>query len=604
MLDQSFPVDSEIPECVHVSRNTLDTILPLRLQVDENGTIVDAGRTFRKLLPNEKLLGEPLANFLRLKRPRHKLSYKRISELVGQKLVFETALGESFTLQAMVIELDAPSHWIINFSLGSDLTDVIERFNLHSKDFCPIDSTIDLMQVAAMQSELLSTSRDLTAKLEASRQDAERRALTDELTKLPNRRGFRQHLKGLCRGDDGEDIALNILHIDLDNFKNINDRYGHAIGDEVLIKAAEIIKSILRPEDFVARTGGDEFVVVLSDDLGLDGSELVAERIVARLSEPFSVDGYTCQIGASVGLNAGTILDLDNLDQLIIDADRALYEAKNSGRGQLRTFDHRMRSRYDELSALGIEMVDAIEADQFTAYYQPKVSVEHGKLWGVEALARWHHPKLGTLSAGQFLNAAERGNLVSRIDEIVMHKAFDAVAAWESDGLFVPYVSINVTAAKLGDPRFVEMLLSATARAGILPSRVGLEVLETVLIEDSSQQLISTIERMSELGFKIELDDFGTGHASISNLRRIPVDVVKIDRSLVQGIDTDDGLRRITASVVELLNNLDITPLAEGVETAPELSTLAQLNCAVVQGYHLAKPLPAEQLRRWAMTKK
>ncbi len=603
MLDLVPPIAGVDVHSVTVSKVSLDAVMPLRLQVDDSGVIIDAGRTFQKLLPDQQLLGELFTNFIRLSKPRHLAGYQHVSELVGQKLVFNAVAHSDFSLQAMVIELQEPTTWLFSFSLGSNLSSVIDTFGLHSKDFSLIDSSVDLMQVAAMQAELLSTSRDLTTRLEASRQEAERRALTDELTGLPNRRAFRQHLNELSTTASADEKTLNVLHIDLDNFKNINDRYGHAVGDGVLIKAAELILSTLRPNDFVARIGGDEFVIALFDDATIEDAHTIAQRIVTRLSEPFSIDGYTCQIGASVGLNACLVSDECDLEQIIIDADRALYEAKNAGRGQFRTFDHRMRSRYDEINALGKEMIDAIEADQFDAFFQPKVSLGSGEIWGVEALARWHHPKLGTLSAGHFLGAAEQNNLVSRLDEIVTRKALLALAGWDAKGLKIPHVSINITAARLGDPKFVEMLLATTAKASVLPSRVGLEVLETVLIEGTSEQLISTIERMSELGFTIELDDFGTGHASISNLRRIPVDVVKIDRTLVRDIDKDDELRRITGSVVDLINNLGIIPLAEGVETAEELTTLSDLNCAVVQGYYLAKPMSYSELLKWATSR-
>ena len=339
---------------------------------------------------------------------------------------------------------------------------------------------------------------------------------------------------------------------------------------------------------------------MLCHDLGPEDAHRIAQRIVTHLSEPIRVGEHTCQIGASIGLNSCVNPDQHELDQIIIDADRALYEAKNSGRGQYRAFDHSMRARYDKINALGTYIIDAIEADEFLPYFQPKVSLDGQQLWGVEALARWQHPKLGTLSAGHFLAAAQQANLVSRLDDSIMRKAFRAVAHWEANGLFIPHVSINVTSARLSDPGFVELLLTAAAQAGILPSRVGLEVLETVLIEETSKQLITNIERLSKLGFIVELDDFGTGHASISNLRRIPVDVVKIDRSLINGIDADPGLRRITGSIVELLNSLEIAPLAEGVESGAELAVLEELNCAIVQGYHLARPMSFDDLMAWA----
>ena len=600
MQAQSLQCDLSRSQDVSISKAALDALLPLHLQVDASGCIVDAGRTFKKLFRGIDLVGAPVRAHLRLTKPRFLVGYKCFSELVGQKLAFEMEPDGATELQAMTVELGSPGTWLINFSLGSNLSDVIESLNLHSKDFSPIDSTIDLMQVAAMQADLLSMSRDLTARLEESRQDAERRALTDELTGLPNRRALRKHLKEFCDVDCDGHVVLNVLHVDLDNFKNINDSYGHAIGDQVLKKSAEIIKSTMRPTDFVGRTGGDEFVVVLADDVATEAASQVAQRIVANLSEPLRVAGHTCQIGASVGLNTCINPNQHDLDQIIIDADRALYEAKTAGRGQYKTFDHSMRSRYDRINALGAEIIDAIEADQFAPFFQPKVKIETGDLWGVEALARWQHPKFGTLSAGHFLSAAQQTNPISRLDDTIMCKAFRAVTAWESQGLRVPHVSINVTSARLSDPGFIELLLASAAQAGILPSRVGLEILETVLIEDTSKQLITNIEKLSELGFIIELDDFGTGHASISNLRRIPVDVVKIDRSLISGIAADSGLRGITGSVVELLNSLGIKPLAEGVESAAEVAILKELKCDIVQGYHIARPMPFDDLIAWA----
>lgn len=433
---------------------------------------------------------------------------------------------------------------------------------------------------------------------EMGEKKSERLALTDELTGLPNRRALHELLRRAETSGWPHD-AVAVMHIDLDKFKQINDTLGHAAGDLALRHATKAMTTHTRQEDFLARVGGDEFVLVFFGDLPEQTLADRAESLIADISLPFAYEGKECNIGGSVGIAYGTIVDGVPLDRYMNNADLALYTAKNAGRGTFRFFTPDLRTQYEELEELQADIREGLESDQFEPYFQPQVEGRSGKIVGLEALARWNHPTRGLLTPFHFLDAAEDCGLLDQLDRLIMEKTFQATRACLDGGLKIPQVSLNLTASRLREVDLVDSLLFAADSAGLEPDMIGIEILESAMIDTNSEQMLANIKNLSRAEFLVELDDFGTGHASISNLRNFKVDRIKIDRSFVKDVHLYSELAKITSAMIGLAHSLRIDALAEGVETPEERLVLNALGCDHIQGFGVAKPMPGSEIRAW-----
>lgn len=584
-----------------LSRATLDALMPFHLRLDASGEIIDAGRTLAKLCSDTPLIGTPFFQRFSVCKPRNIKDITALEKKLGQKLFVESATDRSLKLRGMAVAVDGSGTFILNFSLAGDIADITGRFQLKTHDFAPADSSVDLLYLIETQATVLADLRDLTQRLQDAKAEAEHLAITDALTGLPNRRALTTALarRLALKDSPGERPGFALMQIDLDGFKSVNDTISHAAGDEVLKHAASILRSEIHHANMLARTGGDEFVAVIDRCPERYQVEQMCHRIIDRLSIPIPYEDRCCKIGASIGVAYCEDAAEYDADRLLVDADLALYESKRAGRGRVRFFVGAMREQHDAINQLAAEIDDAIAADAFEPFFQPQINAITGRLEGFEALARWRHPVRGILSPHHFLYVASQANLLPRIDDLIVSKAFEAAARWRANGHDVPKVSINVTAARLGDPNFIDLLIDAAFHAGLAPECVGIEILESVLLDDESDQIVQNIKALAAMGFRLELDDFGTGHASISNLRKVPVSVVKIDRSLISGVDHDTELSKIAGAIIQLAHNLDVTPLAEGVETADEIRTLIDLGCASFQGYCIARPMPEDQVEGW-----
>jgi diguanylate cyclase (GGDEF)-like protein len=501
----------------------------------------------------------------------------------------------------MAVATGDPGQLLLNFSLAGDIAEITGRFKLKGHDFAPADSSVDMLYLIETQAVVLSDLRDLTKRLHEAKAEAEHQALTDMLTGLPNRRALTIALarRLTLRDSSGRRPGFALMQIDLDGFKSVNDTISHAAGDEVLKHAASILRSEIHHANMLARTGGDEFVAVIDRCPERHEVEQMCHRIIDRLSIPIPFEDRYCKSGASIGV---AYCDDDpeyDADRLLVDADLALHESKRAGRGRVRFFVGAMREQHDALNQLAAEIETAIETDAFEPFFQPQINAITGRLEGFEALARWRHPARGILSPQHFLSVARLSNLLPRIDELIVPKAFQAAAKWRAKGHDVPKISINVTAERLEDPNFIQTLIDAASHANLAPACIAIEILESVLLDDDADQIVENIKKLAVLGFRLELGDFGTGHASISNLRKVPVSQIKIDRSLISGVDHDTELSKVAGAIIQLAHNLDVTPLAEGVETAGEIRTLVDLGCAAFQGYCIARPMPEDQVEGW-----
>lgn len=451
------------------------------------------------------------------------------------------------------------------------------------------------LELSAVNASIL-TAASLVAEMGA--RDTAKLALTDELTGLPNRRALHDLLHRMeAAGWSSEDVA--IMQVDLDKFKQINDTLGHAAGDAALQHAAAAMKALIHKEDFLARVGGDEFAMVFFGPALEEKLAQRAKNLIAGISAPFLFDGKKCHIGGSVGIACGNRSDNLPLDRYLINADLALYTAKSDGRGTFRFFTPNLRTRHEEKEELQAQIRDGLELNQFEPYFQPQVEGRSGRLVGLESLARWNHPTRGLLSPFHFLDAADDAGLLEALDRALMLQTFSMMNSWMKKGLKIPQVSINLTANRLMEVNLVDSLLYAIEQADLTPSMVGVEILESAMIDNNSSQMIKNIGDLSDADFKVELDDFGTGHASISNLRNFRVDRIKIDRSFVKDVHLYSELSKITAAMIGLAHSLRVDALAEGVETPEERLVLNALGCDHIQGYGVSRPIAGTEVEDW-----
>ena len=427
-------------------------------------------------------------------------------------------------------------------------------------------------------------------------------AMHDQLTGLANRRALEEHLGAMIAGRTGETGRAALFHIDLDRFKQVNDMYGHAAGDEILRHAAQAMKTKRRPDDLIARIGGDEFVVVLKEVESEEVAAGIAERMIASISSPIEIWNDVVNVGASIGI---AFLDgaESDIERILANADMALYIAKGAGRGRHSFYSAETRRQFETDMSLLRELRTGLENGEIIAYFQPQIDVANNRLIGFEALARWAHPTRGTLGPGHFLSLAFDNGLGDRLSDIIVREAISALRDWRGKGLDIPCVSVNFAAKQLRDNGLTEYLDDALFQAGLSPDDITIEVLESVLFGDDADPAHATISQLKRRGYRIELDDFGTGHASISNLRKFRVDGVKLDRVFVTGVDSDSEQEMILRTLIDLCRNLGIGCLAEGVETDAERSKLLALGCSRIQGYAVAKPMARNEVVDWVRSR-
>ena len=423
--------------------------------------------------------------------------------------------------------------------------------------------------------------------------DVQHRALHDHLTGLPNRTLLLERFERWVARAQRKRGAATLLFVDVDNFKLINDGLGHAAGDQLLMSLAARLKSVVRPSDTVARVGGDEFVL-LCEDAGSEAAAVdVVTRIMAAVSEPFALGGREQHVAASVGI---AMADTSSEASVVIqDADAAMYRAKELGGARFELFDAAMRSRSLRRLELESELRRALERHEFHNLYQPLVRAGSDRPVAVEALVRWEHPERGTISPAEFIPVAEETGLIVEIGRQVLMEACRQVAEWSevSEAGAELEIAVNLSPRQVADPSLVEDVAHVLEATGLEPARLSLEITETAIINDADATGV-TLVRLKELGVHLVLDDFGTGYSSLSHAKHFPIDQLKIDRSFVDGLGRDAGDSAIVAAVISMGRALDLSVVAEGVETEAQAEQLWSLGCPLAQGYLFARPLSAE----------
>ncbi|MBI5104893.1 MAG: EAL domain-containing protein [Solirubrobacterales bacterium] len=418
-----------------------------------------------------------------------------------------------------------------------------------------------------------------------------REALTDDLTALPNRRALFRELDVLTAGGERSGRSFSLLQLDLDGFKELNDTLGHQAGDELLIAVGRRLAAAT--PGVVALLGGDEFAAVVG---GADDAADVAQRIRTALESPLAIDGVNVAVHASIGI-ARFPEDAHDARELARRADVAMYDAKRSRSGVASYVPERDDHSLEHF-ALAAALRDAFDRDELWLAYQPQVDIATGRICGAEALLRWRHPVRGDVPPGVLLPIAERTGLMPKLTQFVLRRAVAQAAAWRRAGLDLR-MGVNVSAVVLVDENLPERVAAALKAESLTPDNLTIEVTEDAVMRDP-RRCIAILERIAKLGVEISVDDFGTGHSSLEQLKRVPADELKLDRSFVMGMADDSHDAAIVRSVTELGRALGLRVVAEGVETPEVWRDLAALGCHVAQGFGIARPMPAAQFERWA----
>jgi diguanylate cyclase (GGDEF)-like protein/PAS domain S-box-containing protein len=441
---------------------------------------------------------------------------------------------------------------------------------------------------------LRGTVQDITERKTLEKQ-LEHQAFHDLLTSLPNRALFMDRLGHALARMERQEKPVAVLFVDLDDFKLVNDSFGHEVGDRLLAVVANRLRESVRPQDTIARLGGDEFTVLLEDVEDADGAAYIAERITKALQAPFELGEHRFSTGASVGIVLGTS-DRDRPEELLRDADLALYEAKRRGKGRYEFFGPGTNHRSARRLELKRDLERALERDKFRVLYQPRTLIRTGGIIGTEALVRWEHPERGLIPPSEFVPLAEETDLIIPIGYKVLEEACRQARAWQErypDDLRTMY--INLSARQFNDPELAGEVAKVVRDTGVEPCGLALEISENVLMNDS-QSTLEKLRSLRELGACVVVDNFGTAYSSLSRLGRLPMNSLNVDRSLIFRLGVAPEDTAIVSTAINLAHSLGWEVTAEGVETADQFARLRELGCDMAQGYHLWEPLTSEEV--------
>jgi diguanylate cyclase (GGDEF)-like protein/PAS domain S-box-containing protein len=438
--------------------------------------------------------------------------------------------------------------------------------------------------------------RDVSER-NALEQQLRYQALHDPLTRLGNRTRFADRLEHALLRSARTGHQISVLFLDLDNFKAVNDSLGHSAGDCLLTQVAERVQGCLRPGDTLARLGGDEFAVLLEDVASREDATMVTDRIFAAMDAPFELEGKEIVVRCSVGIAlSGDGMGAD-ADSLLRNADVAMYVAKSRGKACYEVFDETMQHSMMERLELLADLQRAVERDEFILHYQPMVELQTGRLYGVEALVRWQHPRRGLIQPNDFIGLAEESGAIMGLGRCVMERACRQAVVWEnafpaaSDWT----LSVNVSARQLQHPGFVAEVAQILRDTGLSPRRLILEITESVMMHDV-KLMMGRLQDLKALGVRLAIDDFGTGYSSLSYLRQFPFDLLKIDKSFIDDVGSVTRQKEMTRAIIELGKTLDLELVAEGIERNEQLSRLKTMDCEVGQGFYFARPLDSEDV--------
>lgn len=526
-------------------------------------------------------------------------AWDAMSEAVGEDLLVR--VGGNYFAMALNMKDDAVNRTLIDrlreLSRG-------ERRRVSTDYALPHSGGVIWFHLEASRvgesGRVVVTHTDVTSRVRAERASSWR-ARHDPLTDLPNRAHLHELIDAELQQPDRPPVA--VLFLDVDGFKDVNDSLGHDVGDQLLRELAGRLSAGTRAEDTVGRLGGDEFVV-LCRDCDAEGAELLARRFQDTFEQPFRLGGHTVRLSASIGIaTVGAGAPEVRSTDLVRDADLAMYAAKAAGGNLVQHFTPDLRSAAEQKMQLASELQAAIDGDQLVLHYQPVIHLASGECTGIEALVRWQHPERGLLPPSEFVPLAEQHDLIVPLTRWVLRTATRQAAAWEAAGLPL-VVGVNISARHCTTGTLLQDVGDALRDAGLPPERLILELTETSVAEDP-ELAAAQFAQLRISGVEVSIDDFGRGFSSLSQLISLPVGVLKIDRSLVVGVEgrASEAAAAI-AAVVALASAFGMRALAEGVETAEQLAIATELGCSFAQGYHIARPIPAEELTAWMQSRR
>jgi len=419
-------------------------------------------------------------------------------------------------------------------------------------------------------------------------------AYVDSLTGLANRVLFRDRLEQVLKSLQRSDVSAALLYIDLDEFKRINDSLGHDVGDAVLMKVAETLRQCVRYQDTVARMGGDEFVILLTDIDGMSGASSVARKIIDTMSEPVHLLKSEILISPSIGITLAPTDSL-NADILLKNADMAMYKAKSSGRNNYQFFTEEMNTKIVDHLTIENDLRHALERDELYIKYQPKCEMKSKKLVGVEALVRWNHPQKGELSPDFFIPIAETAGLMIKLGEWVLRTACKEIKKVEQQGMADIELAVNLSTRQFRDPNLIETIQMALAESDFRAVKLELEITETTLMEQIDHA-VDLLDQIKSLGISLTIDDFGTGYSSLNYLKRLPIDTLKIDKEFISDIPNNKDDMEISAAVIAMAHKLGLNVVAEGVSTEDQWAFLEKNQCDIAQGYLMGRPMLTDEL--------
>src|SRR5438309_512508 len=440
----------------------------------------------------------------------------------------------------------------------------------------------------------------ISSQLKESKEHFRHAAFHDALTNLPNRALLAENLKFVIeRAKQHEDYQFAVLFLDLDRFKNVNDSLGHSIGDQLLIAMARRLEHCIREVDMVARLGGDEFAILLDGISDSSDATSMAERIEEKLESPFNLSGHEVFTTTSIGI-ALSSTGYDHPEDMLRDADTAMYRAKAQGKACYEVFDKGMHARAVYLLQMETDLRRALDREEFRVYYQPIVLLESGKLAGFEALIRWEHPERGFINPGDFISLAEDTGLIAPIGMWVLQRACEQLAKWQwqSPANRNLFMSVNLSSKQLAQSSLVNQIREVLQQTHVEAKHLKLEITESAVM-DNAETAVQLLRRLKALGVQLSIDDFGTGYSSLGYLHRFPVDTLKIDRSFIGRIGEAAENIEIVRTIVSLADNMGMEVVAEGVETLAQFSQLRALNCQYGQGYLFSRPVEASSIDGW-----
>ncbi len=504
------------------------------------------------------------------------------ADLVGERLEAVTG-GSSAMTQAIKRTMKEPGHVS---RVEWELTDATGRIRY-------AESAITNLISDPSVGGLVINTRDATDQA-ALEQQLRHQAFHDPLTGLPNRALLSDRAEHALARSARSGATVAVLLVDLDGFKAVNDSLGHQVGDVVLCEVARRLESMVRPEDTVARLGGDEFVILIDDVGSLERAKALAHDVCDALRPRFSLPGWDYAVTASVGVAVGSASAADVPD-LLRDADTAMYVAKTGGKDSVRVFAPSMHERAHERFRLQVDLRDALERSELVLFYQPIFGMVDGRLKGFEALLRWSHPTRGLIAPERFIPLAEENGLIVPVGRWVLREAVAQLMAWDRrhQSARSLSVSVNVSTVQLTAPSLLGDVQGVLERSGIAPSRVVLEITEGSLASET-ERIVEMLAKLRKLGVRIAIDDFGTGYASLSHLQRLPVDILKVDKSFVTGLSDGGRSRELLQAILGVGQALSLAVVAEGIEAQTEMTALREMGCQMAQGFLVGRPSPAE----------